>query len=67
LNAGTGFYKPIDKGFDLNTAIGCYPNRAVLFNASDCFHSPLLYTAKNNILVFASDNLTPRISIIAQF
>ena len=58
LNAGTGFYKPIDKGFDLNTAIGCYPNRAVLFNASDCFHSPLLYTAKNNI---------PRFSIIIWF
>tara|TARA_X000001382_G_C3087555_1_gene152467 strand:- start:77 stop:598 length:522 start_codon:yes stop_codon:yes gene_type:complete len=53
LNAGTGFYKPTDDGFDLNTAIGCYPNRAVLFNASDCHHSPLLYTAKNSIPRFA--------------
>ena len=53
LNAGTGFYESSDDGFDLNTAIGCYPNRAVLFNASDCYHSPLLYTAKNNIPRFA--------------
>ena len=58
LNAGTGFYNFInEKTFDLNTAVGCFPNRAVLFNAED-WHSPLLYTAKDNL---------PRFSIIVWF
>ena len=49
LNAGTGFYNVID-GFtyDLHTAIGCFPNRAVIFNAADCVHSPLLYNAEDS-------------------
>ncbi len=60
LNAGTGFYSltPENGGFDLNTAVGFYPNRAVVFNADECWHSPLLYTAKDN---------SPRFSIIIWF
>ena len=59
LNAGTGFYNFIDgKTFDLNTAVGFYPNRALIFNAAGCFHSPLLYAAEGN---------SPRFSIIVWF
>ena len=49
LNTGTGFYNVIDEGiFDLHTAIGFFPNRALMFNASDSCHSPLLYAAESN-------------------
>ena len=59
LNAGTGFYNFIDGNtFDLNTAVGFFPNRAVIFNADGCLHSPLLYTAEGNL---------PRFSIIIWF
>mgnify|MGYP003143056623 FL=1 len=59
LKAGTGFYNKIsDESFDLNTAVGFYPNRAVIFNAETCWHSPLLYTAEDN---------SPRFSIIVWF
>jgi hypothetical protein len=59
LNAGTGFYNCTDENvFDLNTAVGFYPNRALIFNADECWHSPLLYTAKDN---------SPRFSIIIWF
>ena len=57
INKGTGFYVPNKDGVELNTHVGFYRNRAVFFK-SGIWHSPL---------VFASDNLTPRISIIAQF
>ena len=56
LNAGTGFYEKIkDDAFELNTAVGFFHNRALIFNAAECFHSPLLYTAEGNL---------PRFSII---
>ena len=63
LNAGTGFYKLLSSKnnvgqFDLNTAVGFYPNRALIFNAAGCFHSPLLYSAEGNL---------PRFSIIIWF
>ena len=59
LNAGTGFYNLINgKTLDLNTAVGFYPNRAVIFNAADCYHSPLLYSAEGSL---------PRFSIIVWF
>tara|TARA_R100001509_G_C4811035_1_gene196416 strand:+ start:194 stop:730 length:537 start_codon:yes stop_codon:yes gene_type:complete len=59
LNAGTGFYDKIGKeAYDLNTAVGFYPNRAVIFDADTCWHSPLLYTAEGNL---------PRFSIIVWF
>ena len=59
LNAGTGFYKFLGgKNFDLNTAVGFFPNRALIFNAAGCFHSPLLYSAEGNL---------PRFSIIIWF
>ena len=59
LNAGTGFYNFIDgKTFDLNTAVGFYPNPALIFNPDGCFHSPLLYAAEGN---------SPRFSIIIWF
>jgi hypothetical protein len=66
LNAGTGFYKFLGKNsgselkgnFDLNTAVGFYPNRALIFNAAGCYHSPLLYSAEGNL---------PRFSIIIWF
>tara|TARA_R100000030_G_scaffold71101_1_gene54695 strand:- start:32 stop:568 length:537 start_codon:yes stop_codon:yes gene_type:complete len=59
LNAGTGFYnRTNDNNFDLNTAVGFFPNRAVIFNANNCYHSPLLYTSKDN---------SPRFSIIIWF
>jgi len=53
MNAGTGFYDPQGDFFNLNTAIGCYPNRSILFSADECFHSPLLYTAENSLPRFA--------------
>ena len=59
LNAGTGFYEKIkDNAFELNTAVGFFPNRALIFNAAECYHSPLLYTAEGNL---------PRFSIIVWF
>jgi|13_taG_2_1085334.scaffolds.fasta_scaffold113286_2 hypothetical protein len=62
LNSGTGFYSyeqfPKKRIYDLNTAIGCYPNRAVLFRSKDCIHSPLLYTG---------DSTSPRFAIIIWF
>ena len=59
LNAGTGFYNLTEgKTLDLNTAVGFYPNRAVIFNAADCYHSPLLYSAEGSL---------PRFSIIVWF
>jgi hypothetical protein len=59
LNAGTGFYNEIGDGaFELNTAVGFRPNRAVIFNADTCIHSPLLYSAEGN---------SPRFSIIVWF
>ena len=59
LNTGTGFYNLINgKTLDLNTAVGFYPNRAVIFNAADCYHSPLLYSAEGSL---------PRFSIIVWF
>lgn len=54
LNAGTGFYKSVGENvFDLNTAVGFFPNRAVIFNADECWHSPLLYTAQGNSARFS--------------
>ena len=59
LNAGTGFYSQTNENsYDLNTAVGFFPNRAVIFNADECWHSPLLYTATDN---------SPRFSIIVWF
>ena len=59
LNCGTGFYNVVGEStFDLNTAIGFFPNRAVIFDAETCWHSPLLYTAEGN---------APRFSIIIWF
>jgi len=59
LNAGTGFYDKTGEGtFDLNTAVGFRPNRALIFNADTCIHSPLLYAAEGN---------SPRFSIIVWF
>ena len=61
LNAGTGFYNVVGEDkltYDLHTAVGCYPNRAAIFNASDCVHSPLLYNAEDS---------KPRFSIIIWF
>ena len=59
LNAGTGFYNKTGEGnFDLNTAVGFRPNRALIFNADTCIHSPLLYAAEGN---------SPRFSIIVWF
>jgi len=59
LNAGTGFYNEVGDGaFELNTAVGFRPNRAVIFNADTCVHSPLLYAAEDNL---------PRFSIIVWF
>jgi len=59
LNAGTGFYSEVGEGaFELNTAVGFRPNRAVIFNADTCIHSPLLYAAEGN---------SPRFSIIIWF
>jgi hypothetical protein len=57
MNKGTGFYVPSDTGIILNTAVGFYGNRAIFFD-SGVWHTPLVY---------ASNNATPRISIIAQF
>ena len=53
MNAGTGFYDQQGDAFNLNTAIGCFPNRSILFSAHECFHSPLLYTAENSVPRFA--------------
>ena len=59
LNAGTGFYDKTGEGtYDLNTAVGFRPNRALIFNADTCIHSPLLYAAEGN---------SPRSSIIVWF
>ena len=59
LNCGTGFYNVVsESAFDLNTAVGFFPNRAVIFDAETCWHSPLLYTAEGN---------APRFSIIIWF
>ena len=58
MNAGTGFYESRGDVLNLNTAVGCYPNRAILFNGHDTHHSPLLYTAKN---------VTPRFALIIWF
>ena len=59
LNAGTGFYDKTGEGtYDLNTAVGFRPNRALIFNADTCIHSPLLYAAEGN---------SPRFSIIVWF
>ena len=58
MNAGTGFYESRGDVLNLNTAVGCYPNRAVLFNGHDTHHSPLLYTA---------ENVTPRFALIIWF
>ena len=59
LNAGTGFYDKTGEGtYDLNTAVGVRPNRALIFNADTCIHSPLLYAAEGN---------SPRFSIIVWF
>ena len=61
LNAGTGFYNVLGDDtlvYDLNTAVGCFPNRAVIFNAFDNVHSPLLYN---------SEDSKPRFSIIIWF
>jgi|TARA_R110002012_G_scaffold147294_1_gene305730 hypothetical protein len=57
MNKGTGFYVKNGDNYDLNTHIGFYKNRALLFKAG-VWHSPLLFNAKDSI---------PRISIIAQF
>lgn len=46
VNSGTGFYiENKDKGHDLNTHIGFKKNRAVLFSAKNCMHSPLLWNS----------------------
>jgi len=58
LNSGTGFYEFKDGNYILNTAVGYYPNRGLLFKADECFHSPLLYSQESN---------TPRFSIIIWF
>lgn len=58
VNAGTGFYEFKENNFNLNTAIGYYPNRALLFKAAECYHSSLLYAQESN---------TPRFSIIIWF
>ena len=59
LNSGTGFYNLTDENvYDLNTAVGFFPNRAVIFNADECWHSPLIYTALDN---------SPRFAIIVWF
>jgi len=55
INSGTGFYIAKDeksaKGtpnqYDLNTHIGFKENRAVLFTAKDCCHSPLLWNSQS--------------------
>jgi|TARA_R100001015_G_C4625780_1_gene184448 hypothetical protein len=57
INKGTGFYVPTETGVTLNTAVGFYANRAIFFE-SGVWHTPL---------VFASNNDTSRISIVAQF
>jgi len=46
INSGTGFYiENKNKGYDLNTHIGFKKNRAVLFAAKNCMHSPLLWNS----------------------
>ena len=57
INKGTGFYVKNGNNYDLNTHIGFFKNRDILFK-SGVWHSPLLFNAKDSI---------PRISIIAQF
>ena len=48
INSGTGFYLEKDeKNYDLNTHIGFKENRAVLFTAEDCWHSPLLWDSQS--------------------
>lgn len=58
MSSGTGFYESSENRMNLNTAVGCYPNRAILFDAHNCFHSPLLYTGEKTL---------PRFSIIIWF
>ena len=48
VNSGTGFYIENDKKvYDLNTHIGFKKNRAVLFAARNCMHSPLLWNSSS--------------------
>ena len=45
INCGTGFYITEKDNLILNTHIGFLENRAVLFDAKDCWHSPLLWNS----------------------
>ena len=57
INKGTGFYVKNGEELVLNTHIGFYKNRAILFKTG-IWHAPLLFNATDSI---------PRIAIIAQF
>ena len=57
INKGTGFYVKQGNEFLLNTHIGFFKNRAVLF-PTGIWHSPLTWNSKDGI---------PRIALIGQF
>ena len=57
INKGTGFYVKQGNEFFLNTHVGFFKNRAVLF-PTGIWHSPLTWNSKDGI---------PRIALIGQF
>ena len=50
INGGTGFYRQCEKDSEIDVHVGFKENRAIFFQSKDCWHTPLLWNAKNKTL-----------------